>query len=142
MKKLTDATLMNNQFKNRYNVFDSLNTLSMKMAAGVADVVVTRAGSTLFEIAHWELPSIVIPIPDSHGNHQISNAYNYAREDACIVIEENNLSDQLLVFEINRINENKDIKESMKEGTRKFSIPHAATKIAEEVIGIALAHDA
>lgn len=142
MKKLTDASLINSEYKNRYNIFDSLNTLSMKMAGGIADVVVTRAGSTLFEIAHWELPSIVIPIPKSHGNHQISNAYNYAREDACVVIEENNLSDQLLMFEIDRIYNNPDIQEAMKEGARKFSLPGAATKIAEEIIGIALAHDA
>lgn len=141
MKKLTDATLVDNPYKNRYKIFDSLNALSMKMAAGITDVVVTRAGSALFEIAHWEIPAIVIPLPSSHKNHQLKNAYNYAREGACIVIEENNLSSKLLAFEINRINDSEPIKKEMREGARRFALEGAAQHIAEEIIGIGLAHD-
>ncbi|MFT7328005.1 MAG: UDP-N-acetylglucosamine--N-acetylmuramyl-(pentapeptide) pyrophosphoryl-undecaprenol N-acetylglucosamine transferase [Crocinitomicaceae bacterium] len=141
MKKLTYATLIDHNFKYRYHIFDSLNTLSMKMMAGVADVVITRAGSQLFEIAHWGIPSIVVPITHSNGNHQIKNAYNYAREGACIVIEENNLSEKLLVFEINRLFDDEEIRKKMKAGAERFSIPDAAKNIAEEIIGVVLAHE-
>ncbi|MCA9353057.1 UDP-N-acetylglucosamine--N-acetylmuramyl-(pentapeptide) pyrophosphoryl-undecaprenol N-acetylglucosamine transferase [Patescibacteria group bacterium] len=141
IKKLTDATLTNNHFKHRYHVFGELNTLALKMLAGVTDIVISRAGSTLFEIARWEIPSIIIPITHSQGNHQIKNAYNYAREGACIVIEENNLSEQLLVFEINRIFDDPNIIKNMKEGAKRFAIPDAAKNIAEEIVSIALAHE-
>lgn len=141
MRKLTDATLVDNNFKNRYHIFDTLNPLSMKMMAGVADVVISRAGSVLFEIAHWQIPAIIIPISNSHGNHQIKNAYNYARDGACVVIEENNLSRQLLISEIDRINDDESIKEGMREGARKFAVPNAAKTIAEEIMAIALAHE-
>lgn len=141
MKKLTNATLIDHDFKYRYHIFDYLNTLSMKMMAGVADVVITRAGSTLFEIAHWGIPAIVIPLRNSHADHQIKNAYNYAREGACIVIEENNMSDQLLIFEINRLVHEEKIREKMKAGTQRFAVEGASKKIAEEIIGIALAHE-
>ena len=141
MRKLTEATLVGNEYKHRYHIFDELNTLSLKMLAGVTDIVISRAGSTLFEIAHWGIPSIIIPITHSHGNHQIKNAYNYAREGACIVIEENNLSEQLLVFEINRIFDDPKITEGMKAGAEAFAIPDAAKNIAEEIVGIALAHE-
>jgi len=141
MKKLTEATLVNNPFRHRYHIFDTLNPLSLKMIAGVADIVISRAGSMLFEIAHWEIPSIIIPIKHSQGNHQIKNAYNYARDGACVVIEENNLSEQLLIFEINRIYDNKSIREEMKKGARKFAVPDAAKNIAKEIMGIALAHE-
>ncbi len=141
MTKLTEATLVNHDFKYRYHIFGELNTLSMKMLAGISDVVISRAGSALFEIAHWEIPSIIIPITHSNGNHQIKNAYNYAREGACIVIEENNLSTQLLIFEINRIYENEKVREKMKAGAKSFNIEGAARKIAEEIVGIGLAHD-
>lgn len=141
MKKLTDAALMNNSFRHQYHIFDHLNPLSLKMIAGVADIVISRAGSMLFEIAHWQIPSIIIPIARSHGNHQIKNAYNYARDGACVVIEENNLSEKLLIFEINRIYDDESIKEEMKQGAQKFAVPDAAKKIAEEVMGIALAHE-
>jgi UDP-N-acetylglucosamine--N-acetylmuramyl-(pentapeptide) pyrophosphoryl-undecaprenol N-acetylglucosamine transferase len=141
MKMLTDATLISNEFKYRYHPVDFLNQLSMKMMAGVADVVISRAGLSLFEIAYWGIPSIIVPITKSYGNHQIKNAYNYAREGACVVIEENNLTDQGLIFEINRIYDNEDVKNKMKEGAKKFSIPNADKKIAEEIIKIVLEHE-
>lgn len=141
MKKLTDATLKDNSFKYRYHIFGNLNTLSMKMMAGVADVVVTRAGSTLFEVAHWGIPAIVIPITHSVGNHQIKNAYNYAREGACVVIEENNVSEKLLTFEINRLFEDNDARMLMRKGAERFAIEDSAKNIAEEIVGIALDHE-
>lgn len=141
MKMITDATLINHGFKYRYHAFDYLNQLSMKMVAGVADIAISRAGSTLFELAHWEIPSIIVPISKSYGNHQIKNAYNYARSGACIVIEENNFSEQGLLFEINRIYNSEKDKSDMVAGAKKFAIKDAGRNIAEEIVGIALAHD-
>ncbi len=141
MKMLTDATLINHNYKYRYHAFDFLNQLSMKMLAGVTDIIISRAGSTLFEIAHWEIPAIIIPMTKSHGNHQIKNAYNYAREGGCIVIEENNLNDQGLIFEINRIFNDEKTKQNMRNAAKKFALPHAGREIAEEIIGIALNHE-
>ena len=42
----------------------------MKMSAGVADLIISRAGSTIFQIAVWGVPSIIIPITNSNGDHQ------------------------------------------------------------------------
>ncbi|MGB0925479.1 MAG: glycosyltransferase, partial [Minisyncoccia bacterium] len=111
------------------------------MMAGVTDLAIARAGSSLFELAHWEIPSIIIPMSKSYGNHQIKNAYNYARSGACIVIEENNLSDKGLIFEINRIYNSEKDKADMIVGAQKFAIKDAGRNIAEEIVGIALAHD-
>ena len=141
MKKLTDAALIEYDYKYRYHIFDELNTLSMKMIAAVADVVISRAGSTLFEIAHWRIPAIIIPISHSVKNHQIKNAYNYAREGACVVVEENNLSEKLLISEINRIIDNEEVQAKMKEGAERFDIPDAAKNIAKEIISIVLLHE-
>lgn len=141
IKMLTDATLMSNNYKYRYHQFDFLNQLSMKMLAGVSDIVISRAGSTLFEIAHWEIPAIIIPRTDSRDNYQIKNAYNYARGGGCIVIEENNLGDDGLIFEIDRIYESDRIKTEMKKGAQNFSIKGAGENIAKEIIKIALSHE-
>jgi UDP-N-acetylglucosamine--N-acetylmuramyl-(pentapeptide) pyrophosphoryl-undecaprenol N-acetylglucosamine transferase len=59
-----------NDLKSRYKPFAFLNPLAMRMAAGVANVVVTRAGSSLFEIASWGVPAIVIPITNTNNDHQ------------------------------------------------------------------------
>ncbi len=141
MKLLTDASLVKHNFKYRYHIFDFLNPLSLKMIAGITDIVISRAGSTLFEIAHWEIPAIIIPAPHSKNNHQIKNAYNYAREGACIVIEENNLTDTGLIFEINRIYHDEKVKEEMKQGARNFALKGAGEKIAKKIVEIVLSHE-
>ncbi len=80
-----------------YKLFGLMNPLEMKMAAGIADLVITRAGSTsLAEISSWGLPSIVIPIPEGISRDQRTNAYEYARLGAGEVIEQSNLSPAIL----------------------------------------------
>lgn len=142
MKKMTGATLMDSKYKYRYRMFDFLNPLAMKMSAGVSDIVITRAGSTLFELANWQIPSIVIPLPNSARNHQLENAFDYAREGGCIVMEENNLSESLLLAEIDRIVGDEKIIAEMKAGAKRFAIQEADKNIAEEIVRIALEHEA
>lgn len=136
-----NIVLENSDFKQRYRPFEYLNTLSLRMAAGAADLIISRGGSTIFEIALWETPSIIIPIAKSGGDHQHKNAFSYARSNAAIVIEEGNLSSNILTAEIGRILESPEIIQNMKEGAKEFAHPDAAHKIAEEIIKIALKHE-
>jgi len=108
VKGRAEATLFKNEFKHRYHPFDYLNNLALTMAGGKADLIISRAGSTIFEIASWGKPSIIIPITDSNGDHQRKNAFAYARTGAASVIEEVNLSSNILVGETVRLLENKD----------------------------------
>lgn len=136
-----EMILENSDFKQRYRPFEYLNTLSLRMAAGASDLIISRGGSTIFEIALWEIPSIIIPITKSNDDHQRKNAFSYARSNAAIVIEEGNLSSNILIAEIDRILESPEIIQNMKEGAKKFAHPDAAYKIAEEIIKIALKHE-
>ena len=141
IKKMVEGNLADNVNRYRYHPFAFLNTLEMKMAAGVTNLVITRAGSTLFEVAEWELPSIVIPYPYAHKNHQTENAYNYARAGAGIVIEENNLSDDLLISEIHHILDNEEMRQKLISGARDFRSRKAEKLIAEEIAATALKHE-
>jgi UDP-N-acetylglucosamine--N-acetylmuramyl-(pentapeptide) pyrophosphoryl-undecaprenol N-acetylglucosamine transferase len=133
--------LRNNENGNRYKVFDYLDDLAMRMAAGAADVVVTRGGSTLFEIANWKRPAIVIPIAKSRNDHQRTNAYAYARSGGAVVIEEKNFEPSILEAEIRRITEDKELSRKMGEAAyNQFASPDAALKIAQEAVRIALSH--
>jgi UDP-N-acetylglucosamine--N-acetylmuramyl-(pentapeptide) pyrophosphoryl-undecaprenol N-acetylglucosamine transferase len=132
--------LNNNPLQTRYKIFDYLEDETIAMAAGGADVVVSRAGSTIFEIASWGLPSIIIPITDSNGNHQRLNAFNYAKTGAAIVIEEANLSPIIFANELMRIISNPELKQKMKERALSFYKADAGRKIAEEIINICLKH--
>ncbi len=125
----------------RYKPVDYLNIMSLRMLGGVSDIIISRAGSGLFEIASWGVPSILIPIADSNGDHQRKNAFNYARSGACEVIEESNLSGQIILNEIKRILSNTDLQNKMRENALSFSTPNAAKTIAHEILNIALSHE-
>lgn len=138
---VTDMILHDNPKKNRYKPFDYLNNLAMSMSVGVANIIISRAGSAIFEIASWGLPSIIIPITNSVSNHQRNNAYSYARSGAAIVIEESNLNANILISEINRIVKNKTEMDRMKKNAKEFAKLDAAEKIAREIIHMALQHE-
>lgn len=125
----------------RYVPVDFLNNLTTRMAAGCADIIISRAGSAIFEIASWGIPSIIIPITNSNGDHQRRNAFNYARVGACEVIEESNLTSHLLVSEIDKLFSSKERLTQMKEKALSFANPKAAEKIATSAINIALSHE-
>ena len=136
-----DVVLADNSNKARYTPLSFLNPLQMKMAAGAASIIVSRAGSTIFEIASWGVPSILVPFTTSNADHARKNAYNYAQLGACHVVEENNMTANILSSEIERILDNKQISDRMTAGAKAFNKPEAATKIAHAIIDMALTHE-
>lgn len=141
MQSIADVTLEGNPRNHRYKPFGFIDALGMRMAAGAADVVVTRAGSTLFEIAAWKVPAIVIPITKSARDHQHENAFAYARSGAGVVVEEENLSDDILVAQIDKITGSKEIIERMKKSAEHFARLDAGYKIARQLILIGIEHE-
>lgn len=127
--------------EDRYKAFGLLNALALRMAAGISDVVISRAGSgTIFEIASWGLPSIIIPIPESISHDQTKNAFSYARSGAAVVIEQENLRTSILVSELERILSNPEESTRMRAAARAFSQPDAAHKLAKVIIDTMVEH--
>jgi UDP-N-acetylglucosamine--N-acetylmuramyl-(pentapeptide) pyrophosphoryl-undecaprenol N-acetylglucosamine transferase len=141
VSQMSEVIIGNNPNKSRYRIFDYLNDLNLIMAAGAANLIISRAGSTIFEIASWGVPSIVIPITESNGNHQRVNAYAYARSGAASVIEEANLTTNVLIGEIDRILQDNNMQEKMSISAKNFTHPDAANIIARELINISLNHE-
>jgi UDP-N-acetylglucosamine--N-acetylmuramyl-(pentapeptide) pyrophosphoryl-undecaprenol N-acetylglucosamine transferase len=130
----------NNPYLGRYVPVPYLNNLTTRQASGIASLVISRAGSALFEIATWGIPSIIIPITNSNGDHQKKNAFNYARTGACEVIEESNLTPHVLMALVDKLMVDQDKLAAMKAHALAFASPEAATKIAQAALDIALAH--
>lgn len=141
MKKSAEAILLENKNKDRYKPFGYMNNLEIRMASGAADLVISRAGSTIFEISSWHKPSIIIPINENISHDQVKNAYSYAKSGSCSVIEESNLHPHILMSEIKRILENKEIYDAMKNSSEAFFKKGAAEEIAREILSIALSHE-
>ncbi len=137
---LLDVVMMNKSLKTYYHPKPYLNDLETKMAAGAADLIITRAGSSLLEMAQWGTPAIVIPISVSHGDHQRQNAFNYAHNTGSVVIEENNLNSSVLSEEIDRLLTNTEERETIRKNSQDFAKPEAADKIASELMRILTAH--
>jgi len=136
------VALENSNHSARYRPFSYLNDLALRMAAGAATIVVSRAGSgSIFEIAAWGLPSILIPIPEPTSHDQEKNAFAYARSGAAVVIEQNNLTPGLLISEIGRILEKPEISRAMSEKARTFARVDASKTIANALLDIALSHE-
>ena len=102
-----------------------------------ADLIISRSGAgTIFEIAASGKASILIPITDSAADHNRRNAYVFAENGRAEVIEEANLTPNLLLSVINSILNNPEKKKSMEEKAKKFSTPEAAKLIAQALLNL------
>lgn len=138
-----EAALMLEQspYAHRYHVMPFFSATQLRDAAFVADLIISRAGAgSIFEIAAWQVPAILIPLPHAAQNHQRENAYTYARTGAAEVLEETNLTPHLLTAQILRLLKDENRKEIMKRAAIAFSRIDAAEKIAREIIRLGL-HD-
>jgi UDP-N-acetylglucosamine--N-acetylmuramyl-(pentapeptide) pyrophosphoryl-undecaprenol N-acetylglucosamine transferase len=138
IKKLTRVELMEmpvlKEAKSRYEAVPFIR--DMKTALSAADVIVSRASSTVFEFASFGKPSILIPLYESANDHQRANAYEYARTGAAIVIEEPNLLPAIFVNQLREILRKPDLREKMGQAAQAFFRPGAADLLAEEVLSL------
>ena len=139
---IASVILKDSRHADRYRAFGLLNTLALRMAAGIASLVISRAGSgTIFEIASWGIPAILVPIPTEISHDQTENAFSYARAGAAVVLEQHNLTPHLLVAEIERIMNDMALQQTMSAAAKNFSRPEAAKKIAAIIVETALEHE-
>ncbi len=140
--KIASVVLKDSRNAHRYRAFGLLNTLALRMAAGIATIIVARAGSgTIFEVASWGIPAILVPIPEDVSHDQTENAFSYARAGAAIVIEQHNLAPHVLVSEIERLIGDAPLRAKMSEAAHAYSRPDAARKIATILLEGAIAHE-
>lgn len=133
--------LANNKNSNRYKPLDYLNDLTIRLTSGAADLIVSRAGSTIFEIAAWQKPSIVIPISPAVSHDQTKNAFSYARAGACKVIEEHNLTTHVFIAEVENLMSNPAERKQLADNAGKFARLDSGDKIADVLLEIALEHE-
>ncbi len=139
---VADLILHDEPHQERYRAFGLLNTLAIRMAAGISTVIVSRAGSgSIFEIASWGIPAILVPLPTDISHDQTENAFSYARAGAAVVIEQRNLTQHVLTAEIDRLMNNSEQRAAMSEAAKAYSRPEAAKKIAHILLETSLEHE-
>lgn len=140
--QLTAQTLLKgSSLQNDYYIQGSIPGETVSLLMDAAALVITRAGSTtLFEIATHGKPAIVIPIPEDVSRDQRTNAFAYARSGAAIVMEEHNVTTNLLTEEIDSIIKDPTRYGIMSAAATSQAIPEAASKIAEILTRIGKEH--
>ncbi|MBI3627349.1 MAG: UDP-N-acetylglucosamine--N-acetylmuramyl-(pentapeptide) pyrophosphoryl-undecaprenol N-acetylglucosamine transferase [Candidatus Sungbacteria bacterium] len=123
-----------------YHPYPFLNETQYREAFAACDLVISRASSTIFEIAAAAKPAILIPLPHAAQDHQRANAYEYARTGAAIVIEENNATPFLVRHTLSRIFDSPEELHRMREGAQRFARIDSAEILAREILAIAVKH--
>lgn len=138
VKAEAEVVLEKSPLRARYYLTPFLKAGELRHAASAADIVVARAGSMLFEIAAWQIPALLIPLPHAAQDHQRENAYQYARSGAAEVVEEENLKPNLLLAEMRQLLADKDRMQEMRIAAQKFARLDAADKIASELLELGI----
>jgi UDP-N-acetylglucosamine--N-acetylmuramyl-(pentapeptide) pyrophosphoryl-undecaprenol N-acetylglucosamine transferase len=105
-----------------------------------ASVVVSRAGAgSIAELAANRKAVILVPLPTAANDHQRMNAYEVAEVGAAEVLEEANLTEHILLENIESIVLNQSLREAMGEKLARFYHPEAAEKIAVALLELSVA---
>jgi UDP-N-acetylglucosamine--N-acetylmuramyl-(pentapeptide) pyrophosphoryl-undecaprenol N-acetylglucosamine transferase len=107
----------------------------MSAAYADSDLVVCRAGATtLAELTVCKRPSILVPFPAAADNHQLWNARSLVDAGAAVMIEERDLTGELLAAEIRRLLLDPAARDRMERAAGRLGAPQAASEIAAVVV--------
>jgi UDP-N-acetylglucosamine--N-acetylmuramyl-(pentapeptide) pyrophosphoryl-undecaprenol N-acetylglucosamine transferase len=104
-------------------------------ALAAADLVVARAGGSVWELAAAGKPAILVPYPFATADHQAKNARFFERAGGAITVPETELG-RVADLARSLIGDTERLKE-MGEAMKRVARPDAADDIAEELIAIA-----
>ena len=116
----------------RFGVLEYLPDLGDALAA--SDLVLARAGASVFELAAAGRPAILVPYPHATGRHQHANAAWMSDAGAAVVVEDSELDGERvrelaseLIFDDRRLRE-------MGAAAAALAMPDAADRVAAEVL--------
>jgi UDP-N-acetylglucosamine--N-acetylmuramyl-(pentapeptide) pyrophosphoryl-undecaprenol N-acetylglucosamine transferase len=112
-------------------------TASLGPLLAAADLVVSRAGGSVFEIAAAGRPAILVPSPNVTADHQTRNAEFIADGGAAIVIPDNELTAVRLATEVDALLADPARLTGMSEAARRLARPDAGERIATELLALA-----
>ncbi len=106
-------------------------------AYSAADLVLARAGSSVFELAAAGKPAILVPYPFATGDHQALNAEHFVRAGGAIMVRDLDLED--VPDHVRSLLDDRPRLEQMGAAMLRVARPHAADEIAEGLIELASA---
>src|SRR4051794_27826516 len=112
-----------------YVLLEYLTPFGIALAA--ADAAVARAGGSVFELAQYGLPAVLIPYPHASANHQEANARWMADRGAALILPDAELTPERLRAETDKVLAERP---RMAAAAKALARPDAASAIAREVL--------
>src|SRR3954471_4872348 len=116
----------------RYDLRDYVVPFGPALAA--ADVAVARSGGSVFELAQYGLPSVLVPYPHASGDHQTTNARWMADAGAAVVVTDAQLEVVRLRRVVGDLFADGSRLAVMASAARALARPDAAARVADEVL--------
>jgi UDP-N-acetylglucosamine--N-acetylmuramyl-(pentapeptide) pyrophosphoryl-undecaprenol N-acetylglucosamine transferase len=104
-------------------------------ALSAVDLVLSRSGSTVWEIAAAGRPAIFVPYPFATGDHQASNAEHFVRAGGAIMVRELDLDD--VPDLVRSLLDDPERLARMGAAMAAAAKPNAAADIADELVALA-----
>lgn len=102
-----------------------------------SDLVVARAGGSIFEIAAHGRPAVLIPYPHATADHQAANARFMEQAGAAVVIPDEELTGARLAQVVGELLSDAPRLAAMARASAGLARPEAAREIAHEVLSAA-----
>lgn len=116
-------------------VFDFI--MRMDYAYAIADVVISRAGAiTISELTHTAKPAILVPSPNVAEDHQTKNAMALVKNDAAMLITDDE-SRSKLVDEVIKLVNDEFRMNVYKSNIARMALKNSDLIIAEEIMKLA-----
>jgi UDP-N-acetylglucosamine--N-acetylmuramyl-(pentapeptide) pyrophosphoryl-undecaprenol N-acetylglucosamine transferase len=115
-----------------YTLIEYLSPFGTALAA--ADAAVARSGGSVFELAQYGLPSVLVPYPHAAADHQTANARWMAAAGAARILPDAEITPERLRAETDALLEHRA---EMATAAAGLARPDAARDIAREVLAAA-----
>jgi UDP-N-acetylglucosamine--N-acetylmuramyl-(pentapeptide) pyrophosphoryl-undecaprenol N-acetylglucosamine transferase len=116
----------------QYHLREYVSPFGQALAA--ADLAVARAGGSVFELAQYGLPAILIPYPHASADHQTANARWMAEAGAATILPDADLTPARLRAEVSDLLGDPERLAAMAAASRRLARPDAAAVVAREVL--------
>jgi UDP-N-acetylglucosamine--N-acetylmuramyl-(pentapeptide) pyrophosphoryl-undecaprenol N-acetylglucosamine transferase len=117
-----------------YDLREYLEVEHFGEALAAADLAIARAGGSIFEIAAYGLPAILVPYPHAAADHQSTNARWMVDAGAAVAIDDGELTASALAREVAQLLSNPTRLAAMASASRRLARPEAAREIARELL--------
>ncbi len=105
----------------------------MDLAYAAADVVIGRAGGSIWEMCLVGKPAILVPSPNVTEDHQTMNALALVEKQAALMVKDVEAKERLLWTAL-EVFENQELAKRLGENIKRLAKPNAAEEIAKEIL--------